>query len=591
MENSTDRPMFRLFAYLEKYRFSLWFSSISAVVNKAFDLMPPILTAWIIDSVSHNPPVWIADWFGYTEIRSVIIFLGVLTAIIFLTESFFEWLFQRGFLRLAQNVQHDLRVEAYDKMQKREISFFENERTGNLMSILNNDINQLERFLNSSFYQILHLITLFIFASVSLFLVSPKLAWIGIIPLPFIFIGSMYYQKLISPHYQNIRQKVGALSSRLENNISGIMVVKSFTAEKFEAERVEEASSDYRDANFNAIRFNALYVPLIRILITVGFVSVLVLGSFMIINDTGEITIGALAFFSMMIQRLLWPVTGLGRIFDEYERAKASARRVFKIMDGESEIKDGDEKIDSIKGNLKLENIAFKYEHGESVLKRINLDIKQGQTIGIVGSTGAGKTTLIKLLLRLYDVSEGSISIDGMDIRKMKLENLRRNISLVSQDVYMFHGTIRENICYGTELKSEEEIMAAAQKAELHDFVISLEKGYDSIVGERGIKLSGGQRQRLSIARAILKNAPILILDEATSAVDMETERAIQENLMELAIGKTALVIAHRLSTIRNADEIIVLHQGIVKEQGTHQELIQEKGIYADLWKVQFLRE
>ncbi len=587
MESKTKRPLFRLFTYLKNYRFQFWFSSTNAILNKIFDLMPPILTAWIIDAVSLNTPSWIENIFGIYKTESVIFFLGVLTAFILIMESFFEWLYKKGFLVLAQNVQHDMRVDAYDALQRREIAFFEKERTGNLMSILNNDINQLEQFLNTSFYQILHIITLFIFASISLFTVSPKLALIGLIPMPFIFIGSMYYQKLISPFYKTIRQKVGALSSRLENNISGIMVVKSFTAENFETERVRQASEEYKFSNYDAIRFNSLYVPLIRILITVGFVSVLMVGSFMIINQTGEITLGALAFFSMMIQRMLWPVTGLGRIFDEYERAKASALRVFDLMDGDSAIKDGQISLPKINGDIELKDVGFQYNNDQSVLKRINLNITAGETVGVAGTTGAGKTTLIKLLLRLYDTTTGQISIDNTSIKDLTLENLRQNIALVSQDVYLFHGTIEENIGYGMANASHEEIIKAAQKAELHEFVISLKEGYQTIVGERGIKLSGGQRQRLSIARAILKNAPILILDEATSSVDTETEKAIQMNLDELTQGRTAIVIAHRLSTIKKADKIIVLDQGTIVEQGSHHSLILQNGIYADLWKIQ----
>ncbi len=587
MNATVERPMSRLFTYLKNYKGDVAFASINAVLNKLFDLMPPFLTAWLIDSVSGNIPYWINSGMGMDTARDAVIFLGILTAAIFLFESFFEWLFQRGFLRLAQNVQHDLRVATYDKLQHREIAFFETERTGNLMSILNDDINQLERFLNTGFYEILHLITLFIFATVSLFWVSPELAWIGLIPIPLILIGSIFYQRLISPYYQNIRQTVGALSSRLENNISGIMVIKSFTAEKFEKERVEEMSDKYRIANFKAIRYNSLYVPLIRILITIGFVSVLMLGSFMILNGTGGLTLGVLAFFSMMIQRLLWPVTRIGRIFDEFERAKAAARRVFGIMDGKPMINDGREKIEKVEGRISFEQVGFKYSNGQSVLNRIDLNIEPGMSVGIAGTTGAGKTTLVKLLLRLYDIDTGRILLDGVDIRNISLYQLRKKMALVSQDVYMFHGTIKENIAYGMESKTLEEVREAAKMAELDEFVMSLKEGYDSIIGERGIKLSGGQRQRLSIARALLKNAPILILDEATSAVDTETERSIQRNLEKLIRGRTALIIAHRLSTIRNADQIVVLDQGGIGEKGTHVSLLEKNGIYADLWKIQ----
>ncbi len=589
MQDRIKQPMRRLFTYLGNYKNSLWSSSIYAVLNKIFDLFPPIITAWTIDAVSGETPAFISNIFGFEGAKEAIIFLAILTFVVFGLESFFEWLFQRGFMRLAQNVQHDLRLQAYDHLQKREVAFFEEQRTGNLMSILNDDINQLERFLNTSFWEILHQITLFLFAGISLWLVSPKLTLVGIAPIPFIIIGSILYQRIIAPHYKKIREAVGMLSSRLENNIGGIMVVKSFTAEKFEKQRVEDISQDYRDANFGAIGISTLYSPLIRIFITIGFVGGLTWGAFMIINDTGEITLGALAFFAMMVQRLLWPVTRLGRIFDEFERARASIRRVFGLMDAPSNIVEKENAFvpDKLNGAIELDNVSFAYDTAIPILQNIDLKIAPKTSIGIAGPTGAGKTTLIKLFLRLYDTSKGNIIIDGKNIKDFNLKALRENIALVSQDVYLFHGTVRENIAYSMPHLKDDEIIDASKKAALHDFIISLPNGYNSIVGERGIKLSGGQRQRLSIARAILKNAPILILDEATSAVDTETEKAIQRNLDELSEGKTTIIIAHRLSTIRKADKIIVLNNGLIAEEGKHQDLIEQNGIYADLWKVQ----
>jgi len=457
------------------------------------------------------------------------------------------------------------------------------------MSMLNNDINQLERFLNSSLNEIVQLITLAFFASIWLFGVSWQLTLIGFLPIPLIFIGSFYFQRVIGPYYRKVREAVGALSNRLENNLSGILVIKSFTAEKYETERVSEASANYRDANFQAIKISASYVPLIRMLIALGFAATMGLGAYWILTGTDQLTAGELTLFAMMIQRVLWPVTRLGSVFDEFERAKASARRIFGLMDTPNQIPNPENpiQIEQINGKIELQNIHFHYDNEVPIINNLNLNIEAGSTIGIAGTTGSGKTTLIKLLLRLYDTVEGKILIDNHDIKTWDLTTLRRNISLVSQDVYLFHGTIGENIAYGFENCTIEEIENAAKQAELHEFVSSLPQGYHTIVGEKGIKLSGGQRQRLSIARAILKNAPILILDEATSAVDTETERAIQHSLNKLTQGKTALIIAHRLSTLRHSDKIIVLKNGSIAESGTHDELLKETGIYADLWNVQ----
>lgn len=584
-----EQPMYRLFQYLGSYRQQVWFSVLSSITNKIFDLMPPFLTAWIIDSVSGSIPNWIEQWTGLIAPWPVIIFLCVLTFIIFGFESLFEWMFKIGFMRLAQKVQHDLRSNAYAALQNREIAYFESQRTGNLMAILNDDVNQLERFLNNSFNEIVQLITLFLFAGWSLCFVSPTLGLIGMLPIPLIILGSFYYQKRVAPYYREVREAVGQLSTRLENNLSGIMVIKSFTAEKYETERVAETSATYRDANFKAIRLSARYVPLIRMLIAIGFATTLLLGAYWVINDLHQFTIGSLAFFAMMIQRLLWPVTRLGVVFDEFERARASARRVFSLIDAPATIQNAAtvNPIQNLKGKIEFDQASFHYQAEQTVLQNLNVTIQSGQTIGIAGPTGAGKTTLIKLLLRLYDLSAGSIRMDGVELREIDLQVLRRNIALVSQEVYLFHGTIEENIAYGQAGATTESVQIAARKAQLHDFILQLPEGYQSIIGERGIKLSGGQRQRLSIARAILKDAPILILDEATSAVDTETERAIQESLDQLIEGKTAIIIAHRLSTIRRANQILVLKEGSVVETGTHDELIQQKGIYSDLWNVQ----
>jgi ATP-binding cassette subfamily B protein len=584
-----QKPMTRLFQYLGLYSKQMNFAVGASVVNKILDLMPPIIVGWLIDSVNGNTPAWIADFFGINDVLGIALFFGVLIVIIFGIESFTEWLLKLGFMRLAQRVQHDLRMDAYKQLQSREIAYFENNRTGNLMSMLNDDINQLERFLNSSFNEIVQLITLAFFASIWLFGVSWELTLIGFLPIPLIFVGSFYFQRMIGPYYRKVREAVGALSNRLENNISGILVIKSFTAETYESSRVAAVSENYRDTNFEAIKLSASYVPLIRMLIALGFAATMALGAYWILSGNGKLTVGELTLFAMMIQRVLWPVTRLGSVFDEFERAKASARRIFGLMDTPNQIPNPENPISitNLKGEIELKNVHFQYDKGLEIIKDLNLKITSGSIIGIAGTTGAGKTTLIKLLLRLYDTTSGEILIDNHSIKDFDLTQLRRNIALVSQDVYLFHGSIRENIAYGMGDISLEAIENAAIKAELHDFIIQLPDRYDTIVGERGIKLSGGQRQRLSIARAILKNAPILILDEATSSVDTETERAIQKSLDELTKGKTALIIAHRLSTLRHADKIIVLKEGNIAESGSHESLLAKAGIYADLWNVQ----
>ncbi len=581
--------MRRLFRYLRPHRGLMLRASLSSFTNKVLDLMPPFLVGWIIDHLDHRSPGWLSQGLGVTDVWAGIWWLSMGIIVIFGFESLFEWWYQLDFKRLAQRVQHLLRIEVYDHLQRREIAFFERSRTGNLMSILNDDINQLERFLNTGFNDLLQLLVLVIFASASLVAVSPVLALIGVSAIPFIIGGSFLYQRLISPRYGRMREAVGELASRLENNISGIMVIKSFSAEEFEKKRVAEASDAYQQANLSAIRLNAAYVPILRMFIAMSFAGCMLLGSYWYLEGDQGITLGNLTFFGMMIQRLLWPMTRLGVIFDELERARASIRRVFQLMDSNNPMRDSQGTFETSRadGKIELSNVHFSYQPGQPILNGISLTVEPGQTLGVAGTTGAGKTTLIKLLLRLYDPEQGAVMLDGKPLPAWTLNSLRRQVALVSQDTYLFHGSIADNIAYGLPKASQADIERVAREAQLHEFVAGLPEGYHTIVGERGIKLSGGQRQRLSIARALLKDAPILILDEATSSVDSETERAIQENLNRLVEGRTALIIAHRLSTLRQANQIVVLEAGKVVEQGTHNQLLSANGSYATMWKVQ----
>ncbi len=581
--------MGQLFHYLNRYWGRLNFAALASILNKILDLMPPLLVGWVVATLSGQTPAWLHWLLPTQSIWALAILLSLLGVVIFGFESITQWLADRSFMILAQDVQHDLRMATYEKIQGREIAFFENHRMGETLAMLNDDVNQLERFLNSGLSDLLQLATLMVFSCFVLFATSWQLAIIGMAPIPLIIWGSLRFQKFIGPRYRTMRNSVGQLSSRLENNLSGITVIKSFTAERFETARVAAASDQYRRSNYHAINLSALFVPLIRMGVAAGFAGVLLAGSYWILKGEHAITVAQLVMFSMLIQRVLWPLTRLGVTLDSYQRADASARRTFSLLATESTIQDPAQpiSIDPIRGNILFNHVQFQYGQFNPVLRDLNFKVKAGETVGIAGQTGAGKSTLIKLLLRLYDVTGGSILIDGHDIRSLSLYDLRRNIALVSQDIYLFHGSIAENIAYGLTNASPAEIIAAAKLAHLHEFIVSLPEGYDTMVGERGIKLSGGQRQRLSIARAILKNAPILVLDEATSSIDTETEKIIQENLKTITAGKTALIIAHRLSTIRDADRIVVIGDGGLIEQGHHDDLLDLDGVYADLWRVQ----
>jgi ATP-binding cassette subfamily B protein len=588
----TERPMARLFAYLQAYRTRLHLAIGSSVANKILDLMPPLLVGWVIDSLRGQPPHFIAALAGTADPWSMAIVLSGLSVVIFFFESFFQWRYQAGFMSLAQDVEHDLRMDLYNRVQAREIAFFEEHRLGEILAMVNDDVNQLERFLNTGLNELVQIGVLLVFSALVMIPISWQLSIVAVGPIPFLLWGSLYYRKRIGPRYIRVRSAVGSLSSRIENNLAGIQVIQSFTAEGFETERVRRTSEEYRAANFEAIRLSALYVPLIRMVIVVGFAGVLLLGSYWVLSGKGILTVGELVLFAMMTERLLWPLTRLGETVDNYERARASAQRSFGLLGTLPAIEDPPRPValPRAQGEVVFDQVEFRYPRGQAeqpVLHGISFRIAPGETLGVAGPTGAGKSTIIKLLERFYDVSGGAVRLDGIDIRQLALGQLRHNIALVSQDVYLFHGTIRENIAYRGEDVPLAAVEEAARLAQLHDFVASLPQGYDTLVGERGVKLSGGQRQRLSIARAILKDAPLLILDEATSSVDTETERAIQENLRTLTAGRTALIIAHRLSTIRHADRILVLRDGRVVEEGAHDELVARGGTYADLWHVQ----
>ncbi|MBN1306215.1 MAG: ABC transporter ATP-binding protein [Anaerolineales bacterium] len=585
--NKKRHPLIRLWGYARGHRLTIVLASLMSILNRAVDLAPPALIGAAVDVIVARENSLLAQ-FGIKDVMSQLYLLAGLTVLIFALESAFQYAYQILWRNLAQTIQHEMRQDAYGHVQKLELSFFEDKSTGGLMSVLNDDINQLERFLNGGVSEILQVITAVSVILGIFFYTAPSVAWMASLPMPFIIWGSIRFQHHLAPRYTRVRQMVGILNGQLSNNLSGIATIKSYTAEAHELERIREESERYRTANRDAIRLSSAFVPFIRMVIVGGFAAIIIFGGQLAMN--GQLNVGVYSVLIFITQRLLWPLTGLGDTLDMYQRSMASTERALDLLDNDQIIPSGETPLpkETVKGEIKLEKATFEYASGkEHVIHELSIDMPAGKTFGIVGSTGAGKSTLVKLLLRFYDVQGGSITLDGHDLRSLRTPDLRRSIGFVSQDVFLFHGTVRENIAYGTFAASDEQIIAAAQVAEAHGFIMQLPEGYDAIVGERGQKLSGGQRQRISIARAVLKDPPVLILDEATSSVDNETEAAIQRSLEKIAVGRTTIVIAHRLSTVRNADRIFVLERGQLKEQGRHEELLAQKGIYASLWNVQ----
>lgn len=579
-------PLSALWSHLKGKQKRILIASTYSVLNKIFDIAPPLLIGLAVDTVVKQEASFISR-LGIESLEHQIYALGFLTFLIWALESVFEFLMKVHWRHLAQEIQHELRLETYDHLQTLQMDFFENQNTGNLTAIMNDDVNQLERFFDVGANEIIQVLTTVVTIGLIFFLISPLIALLSFTPVPFILWGSFAFQKKIAPRYLKVRSEAGLLASIFTNNLLGMAAIKSYVAQKFELERLGKQSQHYVASNKAAINLSSAFSPLIRMIVLCGFMFALVIGGLLTLK--GELAVGAYSVLIFLTQRLLWPLTRLGEVFDLYQRAMASTQRILGLLNTPITIKDGKAQLKEshLRGEIEFKNVHFSYASDIKVLHDISLKIDAGESVGIVGTTGSGKSTLIKILLRFYEINRGEILLDGVNIKELSQNNLRSLISVVAQEAYLFHGTVRENIMYGSFHKSEEEMFKAAQMAEAYEFIMSLPQGFDTLIGERGQKLSGGQRQRISMARAILKDAKILILDEATSAVDNETEAAIQRSLAKLTRERTCIMIAHRLSTIKNADSIYVIENGKIAEKGNHNELVNHGGLYAGLWRVQ----
>jgi ATP-binding cassette subfamily B protein len=562
-------------------------ASFCSIFNKFWDLAPPLLIGLAVDVVVLKEKSVLAG-LGLVDPWHQLIVLSVLTFFIWGLESLFEYFYGILWRNLAQTVQHELRLDTFDHVQQQGMAWFDERQKGDILAILNDDINQLERFLDKGANDLLQVSTTVVIVGAVFLAISWQVALFAVLPIPIIVWGSFRYQRSLEPRYAEVRAAAGQMNALLENDLSGMSTVQSFTAEANELKRVEELSNTYREANKEAIRLSAAFTPLIRMAILVGFTATLLLGGWLTLE--GTLAVGAYSVLVFMTQRLLWPLTRLGETFDLYQRAMASSTRVLDVLASPTDLKQGEHapgRDEVLSSDIVFEDLTFQYSGRDPLFQGLNFTLESGKTTGVVGSTGAGKTSLVRLLLRFAEPTEGRVMWCRAPLDNWNLHALRSSIALVDQHITLFPTSILENIRYGNPLASDDAVVKAAEIAEAAEFVQDLPDGWGTMVGEGGHRLSGGQRQRVAIARAVLKDAPFLILDEATSAVDNETEAALQRSIRRISKNRTTLVIAHRLSTVRHADRILVMDHGEIIEDGTHDALVARGGVYARLWSVQ----
>lgn len=566
----------KFFSYYKPHKRLFIIDFSSAIFVALLELAFPMAVQWFIDKLLPS-----GDW-------GKIVTISILLLLVYLLSTFLQYIVSYLGHKLGINIETDMRQQLFNHVHRQSFRFFDNTKTGHIMSRITNDLFDIGELAHHGPEDAFIAVMTMVGAFILMYGINPELAIIAICMVPLLVVLVTFCNIKMNAAWQNMYGKIADVNARVEDSVSGARVVKSFTNEDFEISRFKKDNGSFRLAKLVAYNVMAWTHSSMYMMTRLVTLVVLVVGAWFTFND--RLTIGDLVAFILFVNILIKPVDKISALLELYPKGMAGFRRFLDLIEQEPEIKDqpGAKAVSHLNGDILFDEVHFQYDDNKYVLNGIDLSIKSGETIAFVGPSGAGKTTICSLIPRFYDVDSGVISIDGIDIRNMTQQSLRSQIGIVQQDVFLFTGTIKENIAYGNLDATDEEVMAAAQKAHLKEFIASLPDGYETQIGERGLKLSGGQKQRLAIARMFLKNPPILILDEATSALDTETERIIQQSLNELAENRTTLVIAHRLATIRDADRVIVVTEDGIAEDGKYDELVRKGGIFARLHNIQF---
>ena len=598
----------RLFGYITPY-WELKLVTVIIIITTFISILSPAIIGNIIDSIGYVaagepipevtgiealanrlliPVVKIVENSrGLSYEKALLIVFSTSLVLIAALEGLLSYTQRYTLEIVSQRAGFEMRDNLYNSLLEQSFSFYDQQRTGQLMARATGDVNMLERFFNMGFRLAFSNLLLLLLVIYSMISISVSLTIVSSLFLPFLLVTTIKFSQRIRPMWQEVREQYGDITSVIQENLSGLRVVRGFNREEYEKEKFSIELMKYFDLNVEMAKLRAIFRPLTSLISGIGLVIIIMYGGTLIIEEA--LTIGSLVAFYFYLARLLGPVRMLGFMTGMWVRAQAASERVFEIIDAEIDVNDRPDAKDlkSLEGRISFENVWFSYDGENMVLKDIDIDVDPGQTVAILGSTGSGKSSIINLIPRFYDVDRGFIKIDGEDIRNITIKSLRNHIGIVRQDPFIFSITLRENIAYGVESASIEKVKEAAQQAKIHEFIESLPEGYDTKVGERGVTLSGGQKQRVAIGRALLKNPKILILDDSTSSVDTQTEYEIQRALDELLENRTTFIITQRLSSIKKADYIIVLEDGEIREEGTHEELMREAGIYRNLYETQ----